>query len=122
MSSECSFNKGKLTVSRIIMLLTACFILFCMTACGSDSEPERSSADDQISENSVTEQKIEDATERESMKELKLSINGTGISVIWEDNESVTALTDLVSETPLTIQMSMFLLKKKFFGIINCNL
>ena len=108
MRSECSFNKVKLTVSRIIMLLAACFILFCMTACGNDSEDEPYSVDDQISENSVAEQKNEDTTEHKSMKELKLSINGTGLSVTWEDNESVTALTDLVSETPLTIQMSMY--------------
>ncbi len=40
--------------------------------------------------------------------ELVLKIDGQPISVLWEENESVAALRDLVSEEPLNIQMSMY--------------
>ena len=40
--------------------------------------------------------------------ELKLKIDGQEVSVAWEDNESVTALTELAAQAPITIQMSMY--------------
>ncbi|MBO7727065.1 MAG: hypothetical protein J6S50_00920 [Oscillospiraceae bacterium] len=40
--------------------------------------------------------------------ELILKIDGQPMSVLWEENESVTALRDLVSEQPLNIRMSMY--------------
>ncbi len=39
---------------------------------------------------------------------LILKIDGQEVSVEWEDNESVTALTELAEEAPITIQMSMY--------------
>jgi hypothetical protein len=39
---------------------------------------------------------------------LKLKINNTVVEVLWEDNESVEALFNLVSAEPLTISMSMY--------------
>ena len=39
---------------------------------------------------------------------LKLTVNGTEIDVLWEDNESAAALKELVAEGPLTIQMSPY--------------
>ncbi|MGN0256458.1 MAG: cyclophilin-like fold protein [Chordicoccus sp.] len=39
---------------------------------------------------------------------LQMTIGGTPVSVSWEDNESVDALKELVSDEPLTIQMSMY--------------
>ena len=42
------------------------------------------------------------------MKYLKMTISGIEVSVIWEENESVAALTKLVSEAPITVQMSMY--------------
>ena len=39
---------------------------------------------------------------------LKLTVNDTEIDVLWEDNESVAALRDLVKGAPLTIQMSPY--------------
>ena len=42
------------------------------------------------------------------MKKLRMAIDGTEVSVIWEENESVAALMHLVEESPITIQMSMY--------------
>ena len=36
---------------------------------------------------------------------LSLSVNGTPITVKWEDNSSVTALRELVKQSPVTVQM-----------------
>ncbi|MBP1586615.1 MAG: hypothetical protein ILP17_13105, partial [Lachnospiraceae bacterium] len=37
-----------------------------------------------------------------------MRIGETPVQVAWEDNESVEALKELVSDSPLTIQMSMY--------------
>jgi hypothetical protein len=39
---------------------------------------------------------------------MMLRINDKEIAVRWEENESVEALKDLIQETPLTINMSMY--------------
>ena len=39
---------------------------------------------------------------------MVLTINEEPVSVEWEDNESVTALKELISDKPLTIQLSMY--------------
>ncbi len=39
---------------------------------------------------------------------MMLKIDDTEIAVRWEDNESVEALKDLIQDTPLTINMSMY--------------
>ena len=46
--------------------------------------------------------------ESEAEQMLVLSIDGIEIPVDWESNESVEALKTLVSERPLTVQMSMY--------------
>ena len=47
-------------------------------------------------------------TEDPKEKEMKLTIGDTPVAVRWQDNESVKALAELVSEGPLTVQMSMY--------------
>ena len=39
---------------------------------------------------------------------MKLMIGDQEVSVVWEDNESVDALRELVRSGPLTISMSMY--------------
>lgn len=39
---------------------------------------------------------------------LTLSIDGRDVDVAWEDNETVRALADAVSDEPLTVQMSRY--------------
>ena len=50
----------------------------------------------------------ETRTENDDMKKLRMEINGTEVAVAWEDNESVSALTELAEKDPITIQMSMY--------------
>ena len=40
--------------------------------------------------------------------ELNMMIGETAVAVEWEDNESVSALKELVKDGPLVIQMSMY--------------
>ena len=40
--------------------------------------------------------------------EMLLRINGTEVTVAWEDNESVAALRELVKAEPLSIEMSPY--------------
>ena len=42
------------------------------------------------------------------MPELKVIIEGQELTVIWEDNESVDALLTLASDSPVTVEMSMY--------------
>ena len=44
----------------------------------------------------------------EERDELKMRINGTAVTVQWEDNEAVAALKEAVKDKPLTVQMSMY--------------
>ena len=44
----------------------------------------------------------------EESDELKMRINGTAVTVQWEDNEAVAALKGAVKDKPLTVQMSMY--------------
>lgn len=44
----------------------------------------------------------------EEEKTMTITIGDTPVQMEWEDNESVTALKELVQEEPLTIQMSMY--------------
>lgn len=44
----------------------------------------------------------------ENQGELSLMIGDTPVSVVWEDNESVEALKELVTNEPLEVQMSMY--------------
>ena len=49
-----------------------------------------------------------DTEEKPAMKTLIMKIDGKNVTVDWEENESVAALTELVKDKPLTIQMSMY--------------
>ena len=66
------------------------------TPANSDTLPEATIPDD------------ETKTENDDMKKLRMEINGTEVAVIWEDNESVTALTELAEKNPITVQLSMY--------------
>ncbi|MBQ3357159.1 MAG: hypothetical protein IJG45_08645 [Oscillospiraceae bacterium] len=42
------------------------------------------------------------------IRTLQMTINGTAVSVAWEDNDAVRALTELASAGTLTVPMSMY--------------
>lgn len=49
-------------------------------------------------------QTVEDTME----KALKLSVAGSEVPVVWEENASVEALAELVKTAPLTVQLTMY--------------
>ena len=48
------------------------------------------------------------AEEKQKESEIVMTINGTPVTVEWEDNEAVSTLREAVRDNPLTIQMSMY--------------
>ena len=98
-------------------LLSIALIILSLAACGSEtpqtvSETETTSLLTQVreiitAEATGSQTSADTGTEtKETM--LELEINGTPVSVKWEDNESVRALRELASEEPIVIQMSMY--------------
>ena len=59
---------------------------------------------------SQSESPAEAESQAENMEDhaMKLTIGDVEVPVIWEKNDSVNALSELVKESPLTIQMSMY--------------
>jgi hypothetical protein len=56
----------------------------------------------------VIVRKKENPNQTTTERILMMKIGDKNVAVDWEDNESVAALKKLVSEKPLTIQMSMY--------------
>ena len=67
------------------------------TASPAESKPEETQSE-----------KSKETEEDPTVKTLTMKIGGTTVAVDWEENESVAALTELVKDKPLTIQMSMY--------------
>jgi hypothetical protein len=97
---------------RITLIATAIILGLRITACGSpDTIKDDSPVDEQITDIADKENKIDETTPTEEEGEVVdmiMKIGETKIQVAWEDNESVEALKELVSQEPLSIQMSMY--------------
>lgn len=48
------------------------------------------------------------SSENQEKTSMTMTIGNTPVQVEWEDNESVNALKEMVKDSPLTIQMSMY--------------
>jgi len=119
----------------IAAALAVCILLICFSSCG--SENAMPTADTTLQEEttsraetakqtdpetsvettaSPTESKPEetqsetskDTEEKQAMKTLIMKIDGKKVTVDWEENESVAALTELIKDKPLTVQTSMY--------------
>lgn len=123
-------NSGKSFYKIFAVALAVFTLLICFSACGNPntapvsddvSQPEATSqnADTQsAAETTVppaeskpeeTQSETSKETEEElAVKTLTMKIGDTTVTVDWEDNESVAALSELVKDKPLTIQMSMY--------------
>ena len=108
-------------IRRILgTLLIACFLTGCgiqttATTVKAQETPVQTAGPtaQQIESESMTEAiPVLEAEQTEITEEtepvMKLKINNTVVEVLWEDNESVEALFNLVAEEPLTISMSMY--------------
>ena len=94
-------------------LLAIATIILNITSCDTDSKQEQAAAiSEQVQEiitaASTETQTAEDTETEETEVMLELAINGTPVSVKWEDNESVQALIELAAKEPITVQMSMY--------------
>lgn len=99
--------------NRFSAIVIGLILILALAACGGartadasgtpqeKGETESPRADSQTAESSETEN-------TDTEKTLRLKINGTEVAVEWEDNESVSALIDLVSSEGLTVQMSAY--------------
>ena len=84
-------------------LLAIAIIIMNITSCGTDGQAQ------EIITDAATETQTAADTEKDNTKSmLELTINGTPVSVKWEDNESVQALRELAAKEPITVQMSMY--------------
>ena len=108
-------------IRRILeTLLVACFLTGCgiqttATTVGAQETPVPTTEPtaQQFESESLTEAApVLEAKQTEITEEaepvMKLKINDTVVEVLWEDNESVEALFNLVAAEPLTISMSMY--------------
>ena len=76
-----------------------CLLLILLSGC-SDSNAGAKQEEDKAE----TVQTYDD----EVNTEMKLTINETEVPVTWEDNDSLRAIMDMISDQPLSIQMSMY--------------
>lgn len=83
----------------IALIITLAMLLTLLSACsGAKETPGKEEP----------EQNTESTEEDTAMSSITMKINDEEVEVIWEDNESAEALAELVSEAPLTIDMSMY--------------
>ena len=76
-----------------------CLFLVLVSGCSNSMEDEKQETDQtETAEKNHNEENIE----------MKLIISDTEVPVTWEDNDSVRAIMDMISDRQLTVQMSMY--------------
>lgn len=114
-----------MSVKKWIFLFIGIALVFSLAACDSDQRVEpNTTVDSEVTQESstvpgTTEHSVDSALEPSEMEvskdteakveeTMRLFIGDTEISVAWEENESVSALIDLVKTESLVINMSMY--------------
>ena len=111
-------------MNRIILTEVALILVLCLCSCVKAEEGQTSvstsTSSVETSETTVMESMTAEATVitcevnetkecvPEGKEEMLLKINGTAVDVLWEENETVEALRELVKGNSLTIKMSMY--------------
>ncbi len=93
----------KVAFSVLILIVSVCMLAGCKE--GQQGEDRTVPSEEAVTAASVVPNETED---NEAGKMLRLYVNDEELSVAWEDNESVEALKEIVSEGPLVIEMSMY--------------
>lgn len=83
-------------MNKLFKFICICLIVL-MQGCKSTETTDNNNTD--------TEPKQEETMME---KEMKMRIGETEVQVVWEENESVQALKELVKDKSLSIQMSMY--------------
>lgn len=111
-----------MNTKKRIVLFVGIALAFSLAACGSGQQAEpNTTADSKTiqgsgtgpaatahSEDATSEPEVTNETESRAEETMHLFIGNTEVSVTWEDNESVSALIDLIKAEPLVIDMSMY--------------
>lgn len=119
MNSARRCGKG---ISGLVLLLALTLCLFGFAGCGNGHTEAPASTLNAPTTATPAETRVETRPQqqtelqteplpeetREENLTLKLTIDGTELDVLWEDNESAAALRDLAADAPLTIQMSPY--------------
>ena len=113
MSSEKRWLKKRVCFGTIILILMGLMLCGCGGSDAADeTEPAGTAEEVAETEDEATEAEeevTEDTEETEESEEMmRFYINDTELEVTWEDNDSVSALKEIASEEPLTINMSMY--------------
>ena len=88
----------------LMAVLTVALMVICLTACQNSSEEEEAPVETEI----LAEEEDSDEGIEEAVKEatgMGMTINGTEVSVLWEENDTVR---EIMEATPFTIEMSMY--------------
>lgn len=75
-------------LKNLLIILTSFVLVLTLASCGSGQQAEQNNIQESSS--------------------MRLLINNSEVSVSWENNEAVAALTDLVKAEPLEVNMSMY--------------
>ena len=105
-----AISSAKIWNKSITLVFICLFTLLALSACGSET-PTGKEINSDVQENISSESAdpVQSSAEENKMKsELTMKINGKTVSVEWEDNVSVSALRELASESPITIQTSLY--------------
>ena len=76
-----------------------CLFLVLVSGCSNSMEDEKQETD---------QTETAEKNHNEENLEMKLIISDTEVPVTWEDNDSVRAIMDMISDRQLTVQMSMY--------------
>ena len=105
-----AISSAKIRNKSITFLFICIFLLLALSACGSKTTTGNEINSD-VQENIISQSsELGESTAEENKvnHELTMKINGEIVSVEWENNESVSALKELASESPITIQTSLY--------------
>ena len=105
-----AISLAKIRKKSFTFLFICIFLLLALSACGSKTTTGNEINSD-VQENIISQSsELGESTAEENKvnHELTMKINGEIVSVEWENNESVSALKELASESPITIQTSLY--------------
>ncbi len=129
MTLERHWLKNKIACIVLLLIVAVCMLTGCREGSQEDKtvlseEPVTAASEisnenvesripEDASDNNETQKEFEhkeDESQEDNIaeKDMRLYINDEELSVAWEDNESVEALKEMVSEEPLVIEMSMY--------------
>lgn len=102
-------------MKRMITFIAANLIILLimlLPACGSvqsdASESEKASEPAETAQQEDIEEAEEEGDVEKEEINMKMTINDTEVTVEWEDNDSVAALSERVAEGTLTLQLSAY--------------